>query len=78
MLNTIKDLLQAIHLPRNVGYKIILSGRINSRKKSHLIYITQRQITLQVLQNNMNFAYAQANARIGAFGVKIWVYAKKI
>lgn len=71
MLNTIKYLLQAIQLPKNVGYKIVLSGRINSKNKSRLIYITNKQITLQVFQNPMNFAYAQANARIGAFGVKI-------
>lgn len=71
MLNTIKYLLQTLQLPKNVGYKILLSGRINSKKKSRLIYITHKQITLQVFKNNMNFAYAQANARIGAFGVKI-------
>ena len=71
MLNNIKRLLQAIQLPKNIGYKIVLTGRINSKKKSRLIYITRKQITLQVFDNNMNYAYSQANARIGAFGVKI-------
>lgn len=70
-MNTIKSILQALQLPKNVGYKILLSGRINSKKKSRSIYIAQKQIALQVFSNNMNFAYAQANARIGAFGVKI-------
>lgn len=77
MLKTIKELLQAIQLPRGVGYKIVLTGRINSKKKSRLIYITRNQITLQIFSNPMNFAYSQAEARIGTFGVKIWVYFKK-
>ena len=76
-INTIKYILQAIRLPRNIGYKIILTGRINSKKKSRLIYIMRKQITLQVFDNNMNFAYSQAKARIGTFGIKIWVYFKK-
>ena len=71
MLNSIKYLLGSIEMKSHVGYKIALSGRINSADKSRLIYITRRQITLQVFKNNMNFAYSQANARIGAFGVKI-------
>lgn len=77
MLSSIKYILDSIDMKSNVGYKIALSGRINSTDKSRLICITRKQITLQVFENNMNFAYAQANARIGTFGVKIWVYSKK-
>ena len=71
MLSTVKNILQAIQLPSHVGYKIVLTGRINSKKKSRSIYITRNQITLQIFANQMNFAYAQAEARIGTFGIKI-------
>ena len=77
MLNSIKLLLQLIPLPRTIGYKIVLTGRINSKNKTRAIYITKKQITLQVFSTKMNFAYAQAKARIGTFGLKIWVYSRK-
>ena len=77
MLKTVKEMLQAIQLPKGVGYKIVFTGRINSKKKSRLIYITRNQITLQIFSNRMNFAYSQAEARIGTFGIKIWVFFKK-
>lgn len=74
MLNTIKDILRMVKLGKNVGYKIALAGRINSADKSRLIYITRKNVPLQVFDKNMNFAYSQAKARIGVFGIKIWVY----
>jgi hypothetical protein len=74
LLSTIKDILKIIRLGKNVGYKIALSGRINSADKSRLIFITRKNVPLQVFDKNMNFAYSQAKARIGVFGIKIWVY----
>jgi len=74
MLSNVKDILKMIKLGKNVGYKIALAGRINSADKSRLIYITRKNVPLQVFDKNMNFAYSQAEARIGVFGIKIWVY----
>ena len=74
LLSTIKDILKIIRLGKNVGYKIALSGRINSADKSRLIFITRKNVPLQIFDQNMNFAYSQAKARIGVFGIKIWVY----
>ena len=74
MINTIKDILKMLKLGKNVGYKIALAGRINSADKSRLVYITRKNVPLQVFDKNMNFAYSQAKARIGVFGIKIWVY----
>ena len=74
MLSAIKDILKMINLGRNVGYKIALAGRVNSSDKSRLIYILRKNVPLQIFDKNMNFAYSQAKARIGVFGIKIWVY----
>ena len=74
MLNTIKDLLKLLPLGKNVGYKIALAGRINSSDKSRLIYITRKNVPLQVFDKNMNYAYSQAKTRIGVFGIKMWIY----
>ena len=71
MLSSVKNLLNIIVLDKNIGYKIALSGRINSSDKSRLIYITRKNVPLQVFDKNMNFAYSQAKARIGVFGIKI-------
>ena len=71
MLNTIKDLLKLLPLGKNVGYKIALAGRINSSDKSRLIYITRKNVPLQVFDKNMNYAYSQAKTRIGVFGIKM-------
>lgn len=77
MLNSIRLLLGLLPLPRSVGYKIVLTGRINSKNKTRSIYITKKQIALQIFSTKMNFAYAQVRARIGTFGLKIWVYSRK-
>ena len=74
LLSTLQYILKIIKLNSNVGYKIALAGRINSADKSRLIYITRKNVPLQVFDKNMNFAYSQAKARIGVFGIKIWVY----
>ena len=74
MLSTIKELLKLVPFGKNVGYKISLSGRINSSDKSRLIYITRKNVPLQVFDKNMNYAYSQAKTRIGVFGIKMWIY----
>ena len=74
MLSTVREILKILRLGKNVGYKVALAGRINSADKSRLIYITRKNVPLQVFDKNMNFAYAQAKARIGVFGIKIWIY----
>lgn len=71
MLNSLKYILKSLNLPKNVGYKVALAGRIDSKKKSRVIYFTRGNIPLQVFKKNMNFAYAQSSARIGTFGIKI-------
>lgn len=71
MLSTVREILKILRLGKNVGYKVALAGRINSADKSRLIYITRKNVPLQVFDKNMNFAYAQAKARIGVFGIKI-------
>ena len=63
--------MRSLNLPKNIGYRIALAGRIDSKKKSRLIYFTRKNNPLQVFKKNMNFAYAQSNARIGTFGIKI-------
>lgn len=74
VLNNLKYILRSLNLPKNIGYRIALAGRIDSKKKSRLIYFTRKNNPLQVFKKNMNFAYAQSNARIGTFGIKIWIY----
>ena len=74
LLSSIRNILKMLKLGKNVGYKIALAGRINSSDKSRLIYITRKNVPLQVFDKNMNFAYSQAKARIGVFGIKIWIY----
>jgi len=71
MISSVKNILNIITLDKNIGYKIALAGRINSSDKSRLIYITRKNVPLQVFDKNMNFAYSQAKARIGVFGIKI-------
>ena len=71
MLSTIKELLKIVPFGKNVGYKILLSGRINSSDKSRLIYITRKNVPLQVFDKNINYAYSQAKTRIGVFGIKM-------
>jgi hypothetical protein len=74
ILNTVHQMLKSINFNRAVGYRIGFMGRINSADKSKLIYLTRKSVPRQGFAKNINFATSQARARIGAFGIKIWVY----
>lgn len=74
MLNTVHQMMKSINFNRAIGYRIGFFGRINSADKSRLIYLTRKSVPQQGFAKNINFAVSQARARIGTFGIKIWVY----
>ena len=73
VLKIIKTILRTLRLKRGVGYRIALVGRINGANKSRIIYLKKlnRNRSRQTFLKNVNFAMSQAQATIGAFGVKV-------
>jgi hypothetical protein len=76
ILKDIHRILRTLPLKRGLGYKIALIGRINGARKTRLFSLTKfkQHKSHQTLSENVNFAMAQAKARIGTFGIKVWVY----
>ena len=66
--------LRFLHMTRGLGYRISISGRINSSAKSRVFYLKRQTAVRQTFSKRINFASAQSRARIGAFGVKIWLF----
>lgn len=67
----LKSALRSIRFTRAKGYKICIRGRINSAQKTQTFYFSRNAFSLQTLKQNINFAHAQSNARIGAFGINV-------
>ena len=76
ILKDIHKILRTLPLKRGLGYKIALIGRINGARKARLFSLTKfkQHKSHQTLSENVNFAMAQVKARIGTFGIKVWVY----
>jgi len=76
ILKDIHRILRTLPLKRGLGYKIALIGRINGARKARLFSLTKfkQHRSHQTLSENVNFAMAQVKARIGTFGIKVWVY----
>jgi len=39
-----------------------------------MIYLKKGNFSVQALNRRVNFGMAQSRARIGTFGVKMWIY----
>lgn len=74
VLFALSTALRAIHFSRAIGYRIAIVGRINSADKSRSYYLTKKAVSRQNYANKVNFATAHARARIGSFGIKVWIF----
>ena len=70
----IKNALRSLKFARGIGYRIAIIGRINSSKKSRAIYLKKNTLIRQNFEKKVNYATAQAKARIGSFGIKVWLF----
>lgn len=66
--------LRSLKFSRAIGYKIAIAGRINSSKKSRSYYLAKKTLIRQNFSKKVNFAFSQARARIGSFGIKVWIF----
>lgn len=75
-LRLIETVLRTLNMKRSVGYRIGLIGRADGANKSRAVYLKKlnRNRSRLTFSKNVNFAMSQARAKIGAFGVKVWVY----
>lgn len=66
--------LRSLKFSRAIGYRIAIAGRINSSKKSRSYYLAKKTLIRQNFSKKVNFAFSQARARIGSFGIKVWIF----
>jgi ribosomal protein S3 len=67
----LKTALRSLKFARGIGYRIAIVGRINSSTKSRAFYLTKKSLIRQNFSQKINYATAQAKARIGSFGIKV-------
>jgi len=70
----LKTALRSLKFARGIGYRIAIVGRINSSTKSRAFYLTKKSLIRQNFSQKINYATAQAKARIGSFGIKVWLF----
>ena len=75
-LYNIRQIFRSLFIKNIGGYKIVLIGRVNGRKKTRLVSIksAKESNTQQTILKQVSFGSAQARGRIGTFGIKIWLY----
>lgn len=66
--------LRALPFARAKGYRIAIIGRINSASKTRSYILNRNVLIRQNFSKKVNFASAQARARIGSFGIKVWIF----
>lgn len=62
----------------DTGLMIKVSGRINGAARASHYVIKSGNIPLQTVHANIDYALAHAHARIGVFGVKVWLFQRKL
>ena len=66
--------LRSLPFARAKGYRIAIAGRINSASKSRSYLLKRNVLVRQDFSKKVNFASSQARARIGSFGIKVWIF----
>lgn len=66
--------LRSLPFARAKGYRIAIIGRINSANKSRSYVLNRNVLIRQNFSKKVNFASSQARARIGSFGIKVWIF----
>jgi len=74
VLRTSRAVIEKLKPHLYTAYRFIIIGRISSSKRTRKFYIKNGGLPISTVRNRMTFAICQAQARIGAFGIKSWVY----
>jgi hypothetical protein len=74
IIYALQDTLSDLPFNRAKGYHISIAGRINASDKTRSYYFNRSVLNRQDFFNKVNFASAQAHARIGVFGIKVWIF----
>ena len=75
-LYDLRQIFRSLFIENISGYKIVLIGRVNGRKKTRILSIknSKESNSQQTWLKQVNFGVAQARGRIGTFGIKVWIY----
>lgn len=71
IIYALQDTLSELPFNRAKGYHISIAGRINAADKTRSYFFNRSVLNRQNFFNKVNFASAQAHARIGVFGIKV-------
>jgi len=62
----------------DTGIRIKISGRINGAQIASHYVISSGAIPLQTIHSNIDYAFSHAHNRMGVFGVKVWLFQRKL
>jgi len=76
ILKTARTIIEKLKPKIYTAYRFIIIGRMSSSKRTRKFYIKSGGIPISRFATRVTFAFCQAHARIGSFGIKSWVYFK--
>jgi hypothetical protein len=71
VIYSLEETLSALPFARAKGYHISIAGRLNSADKTRSYFFRRNVLSRQNFSSKVNYASAQARARIGAFGIQV-------
>jgi len=69
-LESVLDLLKALS---TFDLKVEVYGRFNASTRSQKKYISCDNFPINTYKHRVNYAFAHSYARIGCFGIKLWI-----
>jgi ribosomal protein S3 len=74
LISSIRSALNVIRFKKLKGYRVGISGKINASSRTRSVFISKGNLPVQTFSERLNFAAAQARARTGTFGIRVWLY----
>ena len=73
VLHDLSQILTEFGWPHISAYKICISGRINSASRTKKKWLLSGNLLLNTYSKKVVYSLAHARARMGSFGIKIWL-----
>lgn len=73
-----KQLLGRVERGGALGFKVVISGRLNGAEIARTEKLVWGKVPLQTLRADIDYARGVANTAYGAIGIKVWIYKGEV
>ena len=72
-IKTLINFVQAKNLVGIQGLKVTIKGRISGNPRSKIWSVSEGNLSLQKIKNEIDFYYVPSFTVYGTFGIKVWI-----